>query len=105
MDKLILLSQLNSTTLMAVALMISCAAVGTAIGFCLLGGKFIESVARQPEMESTLQTKFFVIAALLDAISMIAVAIALLLLFANPFTKSFDAKTVTEDTVIVEKVK
>jgi F-type H+-transporting ATPase subunit c len=64
--------------------MIGFAALGTAIGFAILGGKFLESAARQPELVSMLQTKLFIIAALLDAISMIGVGIALLFIFSNP---------------------
>lgn len=74
-----------SATLFAVAILIGFAALGTAIGFAILGGKFLESSARQPEMAPALQTKMFIVAGLLDAISMIAVGIALFLLFANPF--------------------
>ena len=48
------------------------------------GGKFLESVARQPELGSQLQTRMFIVAGLLDAIPMIGVGIAMLLLFANP---------------------
>lgn len=69
----------------AVAIILGFAAVGTAIGFGLLGGKFLESSARQPELMNTLQTKFFIIAGLIDAIAMIGVALALLIMFANPF--------------------
>lgn len=69
----------------AVAIILGLAAVGTAIGFGLLGGKFLESSARQPELMNTLQTKFFIIAGLIDAIAMIGVALALLIMFANPF--------------------
>ena len=58
---------------------------GTAIGFAILGGKFLESSARQPELASSLQTKMFIVAGLLDAIAMIAVGISLLFIFANPF--------------------
>ena len=57
----------------------------TAIGFAILGGKFLEGAARQPELTPMLQTKLFIVAGLLDAIPMIGVAIALLLIFANPF--------------------
>jgi len=74
-----------SATLFAVAILLGFAALGTAIGFAILGGKFLESSARQPEMAPALQTKMFIVAGLLDAISMIAVGIALFLLFANPF--------------------
>jgi len=80
-----LIAQLQGTTLLAVAWLISFSAIGTAIGFGLLGGKFLEGAARQPEMVPMLQVKMFVIAALLDAISMIGVGIALYFTFANPF--------------------
>ncbi|SQD79459.1 F0F1 ATP synthase subunit C [Moritella yayanosii] len=76
---------IESATLFAVAILLGFAAFGTAIGFAILGGKFLESSARQPEMAPALQTKMFIVAGLLDAISMIAVGIALFLLFANPF--------------------
>ena len=39
-----------SSTAIAVAIMIGLAALGTAIGFALLGGRFLEGAARQPEM-------------------------------------------------------
>ncbi len=80
-----LVGQLQSTTILAVAILISVGAFGTAIGFALLGGKFLEGAARQPEMMSQLQVKMFIIAGLLDTVTMIGVGIALLFTFANPF--------------------
>lgn len=77
-------SNIAGMTAIAAALLIGLAALGTAIGFAILGGKFLESVARQPELVSMLQTKLFIIAGLLDAISMIGVGIALLFIFNNP---------------------
>lgn len=74
-----------SFTAIAVAIMIGLAALGTAIGFAILGGKFLEASARQPELASSLQIKMFIVAGLLDAISMIAVGVALFFVFANPF--------------------
>ena len=65
----------------AVAIIIGMAAVGTAIGFGMLGGKFLESAARQTELSNQLQTKMFIVAGLIDAIAMIGVAIALYMLF------------------------
>ena len=69
----------------AVAIIAGLCALGTAIGFGLLGGKFLEGVARQPEMAPMLQVKMFIIAGLLDAVPMIGIVIALLFTFANPF--------------------
>lgn len=74
-----------TATIIGAAILLAVAALGTAIGFGLLGGKFLESSARQPELANSLQTKMFIVAGLLDAISMIAVGIALLFIFANPF--------------------
>ncbi|GAB7127912.1 MULTISPECIES: F0F1 ATP synthase subunit C [Chitinibacteraceae] len=79
------IASVQSATAIAAALMIGLAALGTAIGFAILGGKFLESSARQPEMIPVLQTKLFIIAGLLDAISMIGVGVALLYTFSNPF--------------------
>lgn len=72
-------------TAIAVALLIGMGALGTAIGFGLLGGRFLEGAARQPELTSALQTKMFIVAGLLDAVTMIGVGIALFFTFANPF--------------------
>ena len=58
---------------------------GASFGFALLGGKFLEGASRQPELAPMLQTKMFIVAGLLDAVPIIGVAIALLLIFANPF--------------------
>lgn len=79
------LSQLLGSVSIAVAILIGAGALGTAIGFGILGGRFLEGSARQPEMIPTLQVKMFIVAGLLDAVTMIGVGIALYLLFANPF--------------------
>ncbi len=71
-------------TAIAVALLIGLGALGTAIGFGLLGGKFLEGAARQPEMAPMLQVKMFIVAGILDAVTMIGVGIALYMLFTNP---------------------
>jgi len=71
-------------TQLAAAILIGMGALGTAIGFGILGGRFLEGSARQPEMIPTLQVKMFIVAGLLDAFTAIATAIAVLLLYANP---------------------
>ena len=70
-------------TALAIAIMLGLAAIGAAIGIALMGGKFLEGVARQPELANSLQTKMFLLAGLIDAIPIIAVAIALYFLFAS----------------------
>jgi len=88
-----LIAHVQGMTAIAAAIIIGLGAIGTAIGFGLLGGKFLESSARQPELMSALQTKLFIIAGLLDAISMIGVGVALLYTFNNPFLAAIRAAT------------
>jgi len=75
---------LLSFSVLASAILIGFGAVATAIAFALLGGKFLDGAARQPEMVPMLQTKMFIVAGLIDAIAMVGVAVGLILLFANP---------------------
>ena len=86
------LATVMSYTLIAASLLIGFGALGTAIGFALLGGKFLEGASRQPELAPMLQTKMFIVAGLLDAVPIIGVAIALLLLFANPLLATLGVK-------------
>ena len=85
MENINLIADVMGMTVIAAALLIGFGALGTASGFAILGGKFLEGASRQPELTPMLQTKLFIVAGLLDAIPMIGVAIALLLIFANPF--------------------
>ena len=90
-----LIAQVQGMTVIAAAIIIGLGAIGTAIGFGILGGKFLEASARQPELIPQLQTKLFIIAGLLDAISMIGVGVALLFTFNNPFLAAVRAATGT----------
>src|SRR3954464_12391583 len=85
MENIAAIAQIQSLTALGVGFIFGLGALGTAIGFGLLGGKFLEGAARQPELIATLQVKMFIVAGLLDAVTMIGVGIALYLLFANPY--------------------
>ncbi|WWP02291.1 MAG: F0F1 ATP synthase subunit C [Candidatus Dasytiphilus stammeri] len=67
---------------LAVAVMIGLAAIGAAIGIGILGGKFMEGAARQPDLISLLRTQFFIVMGLVDAIPMITVGLGLYIMFA-----------------------
>ena len=45
-----LIAEVQGMTAVAVGIILGMGAVGTAIGFGLLGGKFLEGAARQPEL-------------------------------------------------------
>ena len=78
---------MTNVALVAVAcgLIIGLGALGACIGIGLMGGKYIEGAARQPELMDRLQTKMFLLAGLIDAAFLIGVGIAMMFAFANPF--------------------
>ncbi|MEZ5652727.1 MAG: F0F1 ATP synthase subunit C [Burkholderiaceae bacterium] len=78
---------MTNVALVAVAagLIIGLGALGACIGIGIMGGKYMEGAARQPELMDKLQTKMFLLAGLIDAAFLIGVGIAMLFSFANPF--------------------
>lgn len=78
-----LVGQIQSFTILAVALLIALPAIGAALGFGMLGGKFLEGVARQPELAPMLMMRMFIMAGLLDAFVAISVAIGLMIYFSE----------------------
>jgi len=80
------IASVQGLTAVAAALLIGLAALGTAIGFGVLGGKFLEGVARQPELTPMLMLRMFLMAGLVDAFAAISIVMGLYLIFANnPF--------------------
>jgi F-type H+-transporting ATPase subunit c len=86
------LAQVQSSTALAVGLMIGLAALGAGLGLAIMSGKFLESAARQPELIPVLQVRMFIAAGLIDAAFIISVAVGLLLAFANPMASALLAE-------------
>lgn len=78
-------------TVLGVLLVLGMGAFGTAIGFGVLGGKFLEGAARQPELVGMLQVKMFLVAGLIDAVTMIGIGIGMWFTFANPYVEALKA--------------
>jgi F-type H+-transporting ATPase subunit c len=78
---------MTNVALVAIAcgLIIGLGALGACVGIGMMGGKYIEGAARQPELMDKLQTKMFLLAGLIDAAFLIGVGIAMMFAFANPF--------------------
>ncbi len=70
---------------LAAGLIIGLGAVGACIGIGIMGSKFLEAAARQPELMGELQTRMFLLVGLIDAAYLIGVGIAMMFAFANPF--------------------
>lgn len=68
--------------ILAAGIMMGLAAIGAALGIGILGGKFLEGSARQPDLLPLLRTQFFIVMGLVDAIPMIGVGLGLYLMFA-----------------------
>jgi F-type H+-transporting ATPase subunit c len=79
------IATIQGMTVLAVGIIFGMGALGTAIGFGILGGRLLEGAARQPELTPMLQLKFFIVAAFVDAVAMIGIGFALFFTFANPF--------------------
>ena len=52
---------------LACGLIIGLGAIGACLGIAIMGAKYLESAARQPELMEPLQTKMFLLAGLIDA--------------------------------------
>ena len=65
-------------------LIIGLGALGACIGIGMMGGRYLEGAARQPELMDRLQVKMFLLAGLIDANFLIGVGIAMMFAFANP---------------------
>lgn len=66
----------------AAGLMLGLGALGAAVGIGVLGGRFLEGAARQPELIPMLRTQFFIVMGLTDALPVISIAMGLYVLFA-----------------------
>lgn len=72
-------------TAMGVGIMLAAAGVGSALGWGLICSKFIEGIARQPEMRPQLTGQMLFTGGLMEAFPMIVLGIAMWFTFANPF--------------------
>ncbi|EAY63185.1 F0F1 ATP synthase subunit C [Burkholderia stabilis] len=78
------IANIQGLTAIGIGIIIGLGAIGACIGIALMGGKYIEACARQPELINPLQTKMFLLAGLIDAAFLIGVGVAMLFAFANP---------------------
>lgn len=91
-----MIAQVQGFTAVAAGLLVGLASLGTAIGFGILGGKFVEGVARQPELSNLLMVRVLIMAGLVDAFAVISIVLGLILFFAsNPFLSAV-LKTTTQ---------
>ena len=71
----------DSLLKIAGAIMVGMGAIGGAIGVGVAAPKYLEGIARQPELQGYLLGQFFIMMALVDALPIISLAFGLIQLF------------------------
>lgn len=74
-----------SYTAVGVGIILAAAGLGSALGWGLICSKYMEGIARQPEMMPTLRVQMFITAGLMESFPFIVLAFAMYFTFANPF--------------------
>jgi F-type H+-transporting ATPase subunit c len=80
-----LVTTIYAYTSLGVGVMLAAAGLGSAFGWGLICAKYVEGVARQPEMMPTLRIQMFITAGLMESFPFIVLAFAMWFVFANPF--------------------
>ncbi|OIP40348.1 ATP synthase F0 subunit C [Candidatus Desantisbacteria bacterium CG2_30_40_21] len=78
-------------TVLAAAIGVGIATIGTGIGQGIATGKAVEGIARQPEAAGKIMVPFILGLAIMETLVLYALAVSLILLFANPFASMFTA--------------
>jgi len=76
------MDEAQALVFVAGGILMGLAAIGSGLGIGMLGGKYLEGVARQPELQPMLLTQLFIVLALVDAVPIIGVGISLYMIFA-----------------------
>jgi F-type H+-transporting ATPase subunit c len=75
-----------AASVLAAALAIGLAAIGPGIGQGNASGSAVEGIARQPEAEGKIRGTLLLTLAFMESLTIYGLVIALVLLFANPFS-------------------
>ena len=76
------MNEAQALIFIAGGILMGLAAIGSGVGIGMLGGKYLEGVARQPELQPMLLSQLFIVLALVDAVPIIGVGISLYMIFA-----------------------
>lgn len=79
------IAMIYAYTAMGVGIILAAAGLGSALGWGLICSKYIEGIARQPEMRPQLLGQMLFTGGLMEAFPMIVLGISMWFVFANPF--------------------
>ncbi|HEX5418612.1 MAG TPA: F0F1 ATP synthase subunit C [Gammaproteobacteria bacterium] len=81
-------SQLYAFTALGVGIILGLAALGSALGWGLICSRYIEGIARQPELRGQLLGQTLFTGGLMESFPFIVLGISMWFIFANPFFDS-----------------
>ena len=88
-------AMIQANTAIGIGLMIGLGALGACVGIGIMGSKFLEAAARQPELIPMLQGRMFLLVGLIDASFIIVLAMAMYFAIANPLLSKIVATVAT----------
>jgi F-type H+-transporting ATPase subunit c len=74
-----------SSTALVVGAILAAAGFASALGWALICSKYLEGIARQPEMKAQLMGQMLFTGGLMEAFPMIVLGFSMWFIFANPF--------------------
>jgi F-type H+-transporting ATPase subunit c len=80
-----LVGTIYASTAVGVGVILAAAGLGSALGWGLICAKYMEGIARQPELLPLLRVQMFITAGLMESFPFIVLAFAMYFTFANPF--------------------
>ncbi len=83
-----LLVSIYASTAIGVGIILAAAGLGSALGWGLICSKYMEGIARQPEMRPQLMGQMLFTGGLMEAFPMIVLGMSMWFIFANPFTSA-----------------
>jgi len=85
------LASVYGMTAIGVGIILAAAGLGSALGWGMICSKFLEGIARQPEMRPQLMGQMLFTGGLMEAFPMIILGMAMWFVFANPFADAVKA--------------
>jgi len=89
MNDVAAIAQLYAFTALGVGIILAFAGGSSAVGWGLIMGKYLEGIARQPEMRPQLLGQTLFAGGLMEAFPMIVLGMSMWFIFANPFIGAF----------------
>jgi F-type H+-transporting ATPase subunit c len=86
-----LLAAIYSSTAIGVGVILAAAGLGSALGWGLICSKYLEGIARQPEMRPQLMGQMLFTGGLMEAFPFIVLGMSMWFVFANPFVGAFQS--------------